>query len=244
MITVQLAARRGWKDIVELLIVRGEDPHTKNSRGETALHGAAAYGHVDVVALLLEEGANIDTKDYSGRTPLSLAADCGQEHVVRFLLNNGVNVDRRDIDRRTVLHRLTWWNKIELKLIDQMVSRARQVSRRQSTPRYLEQSVEGMASSAGLIGQIVAVPTTKVYSARRQMELGHSSPTGSPSQPHTPKPPADSAKIGPCALQGDRVLDILLVIVYGSTVFQSEYKALDNPSFDPTPDRGCFLPSC
>jgi len=47
------------------------DAHTK---GETALHRAAAFGSEESIQLLLESGATVDVRDMNGETPLSWAS--------------------------------------------------------------------------------------------------------------------------------------------------------------------------
>ena len=74
--------------VVEVLLVHGADPNrvTKPSvetgafmrdcrtRGETALHRAAAFGTEDIIELLLGAGASREAKDVNGDTPLSWAS--------------------------------------------------------------------------------------------------------------------------------------------------------------------------
>ena len=49
------AARKGHKDVVELLLKNGADIHAEN---DYALRMAAWNGHKDIVELLLENGAD------------------------------------------------------------------------------------------------------------------------------------------------------------------------------------------
>ena len=58
---------------VRLLLDAGVDIHQGNTRGETALHVAAATGQPSVVKLLVERGARLDGKDADNRTPLDVA---------------------------------------------------------------------------------------------------------------------------------------------------------------------------
>ena len=74
--------------VVEVLLIHGADPNrvTKPSveteafmrdcrtRGETALHRAAAFGTEDIIELLLGAGAAREAKDVNGDTPLSWAS--------------------------------------------------------------------------------------------------------------------------------------------------------------------------
>ena len=60
-------------EAVRLCIENGSDVNAANSKGFTALHGAAYRGLDDVVALLVQKGAKLDAKDSEGRTPSVLA---------------------------------------------------------------------------------------------------------------------------------------------------------------------------
>lgn len=56
-------------EAVRLCIEQGADVNAANSKGFTALHGAAYRGLDDVVQLLVQKGAGLDAKDAEGRTP-------------------------------------------------------------------------------------------------------------------------------------------------------------------------------
>jgi ankyrin repeat protein len=55
-------------DAVRLCVENGSDVNASNSKGFTALHGAAYRGLDDVVQLLVQKGAKLDAKDSEGRT--------------------------------------------------------------------------------------------------------------------------------------------------------------------------------
>ena len=55
-------------EAVRLCIENGSDVNAANSKGFTALHGAAYRGLDDVVQLLVQKGAKLDAKDSEGRT--------------------------------------------------------------------------------------------------------------------------------------------------------------------------------
>jgi ankyrin repeat protein len=55
----------------------GLDLNTPNSRGETALHGAASRGADTIVQYLADHGANINAKASTGYTPLDVALGKG-----------------------------------------------------------------------------------------------------------------------------------------------------------------------
>jgi ankyrin repeat protein len=58
---------------IKLLLDAGVDVNSVDSRGQTALHGAAEKGYDQVVKFLVERGAKLDIKDKQGKTPLDAA---------------------------------------------------------------------------------------------------------------------------------------------------------------------------
>ncbi len=58
---------------IGLCLKAGADVNAVDSRGQTALHGAAAKGYAQVIAYLAEHGANPNLKDKQGKTPLDAA---------------------------------------------------------------------------------------------------------------------------------------------------------------------------
>jgi ankyrin repeat protein len=82
---LMVAAGQGWSDgkslgteeesiaVIRLLLGKGSDINLGNTRGETALHGAAARGADKIVRFLVDNGAKLETRDKSNRTPLDVA---------------------------------------------------------------------------------------------------------------------------------------------------------------------------
>ena len=58
---------------IQLLLGAGVDVNAADSRGQTALHGAAEKGYDQVVKYLAEQGGKLDAKDRQGKTPLDAA---------------------------------------------------------------------------------------------------------------------------------------------------------------------------
>jgi ankyrin repeat protein len=82
------ASWAGSISIVDLLVVHGADANVQNSRGETALHWAAAAGHLDVCQYLFDHlgGTSfLKQPDQSGRTPLDYAKLYQRKEVVDWL---------------------------------------------------------------------------------------------------------------------------------------------------------------
>jgi uncharacterized protein len=58
---------------IQLLLGSGVDVNAADSRGQTALHGAAEKGFDQVVKFLAEQGGKLDARDRQGKTPLDAA---------------------------------------------------------------------------------------------------------------------------------------------------------------------------
>lgn len=86
---LMIAADKGDKEIVDLLLRYGADVNAKNDDGEVALHYAALDGYTDIVQTLLDHNADVNVKSEVGATPLSLAEKAGKSNVVALLKQHG-----------------------------------------------------------------------------------------------------------------------------------------------------------
>ena len=82
-----MAAREGWLDIVQDLILKYHCPaDIATSDGGTPLHYSAAWDRLPVVQWLVTEGhATVDCRDSGGRMPLHDASYGGSVAVVEYL---------------------------------------------------------------------------------------------------------------------------------------------------------------
>jgi len=71
------SAKRGYKDIVVLLLSRGADVKSHSLDGIDALDDAADFGHADIVGLLIDRGADPNRPGLNGDLPLNWAARAG-----------------------------------------------------------------------------------------------------------------------------------------------------------------------
>jgi ankyrin repeat protein len=101
---VQLSARFGALEVMNLLLERGHEVAGADASGRTALHWAARGGFSDVVKAILRGGADPDAKTTDGRTPLHWAAKHGHPQVVVELIEHGANPAEPTADGRTALH--------------------------------------------------------------------------------------------------------------------------------------------
>ncbi|HTV78840.1 MAG TPA: ankyrin repeat domain-containing protein [Steroidobacteraceae bacterium] len=64
-------------EAIKLLVAGGANVNATDTRGLTALHGAALLGYDDVVRTLAAQNARLDVKDKRGMTPLDMALGKG-----------------------------------------------------------------------------------------------------------------------------------------------------------------------
>ncbi len=100
-VTINLAARSGWTDLVREHIER--DPlavHQRGWIGDTPLHWPAHNGYVEIVEILLDAGADIEADEINcyGGKPLQWASE-HEPATARLLLEKGANVNARNIKK-------------------------------------------------------------------------------------------------------------------------------------------------
>ena len=98
-VTINLAARAGWTDIVRKHIAA--DPlavHQRGWIGDTPLHWPAHNGYVEIVELLLDAGADIEADEINcyGGKPLHWASE-HEPLTTELLLKRGAQVNSRNI---------------------------------------------------------------------------------------------------------------------------------------------------
>jgi ankyrin repeat protein len=91
------AARKGHKEIVELLLAHGADVNIGAGYNRTAAEFAMRGNHTEVVELLISKGADI--------SPLHLAIYMKDEAKARSLIENGADVNSRTPEGTTPLNR-------------------------------------------------------------------------------------------------------------------------------------------
>ncbi len=86
-------AKRGYKDIVQVLLVKKADVNSINNDGHTALILAAESGHYEAVQLLLAHNADVNEADKFGYTALIVASTHGHKDIVKLLIARGADVN-------------------------------------------------------------------------------------------------------------------------------------------------------
>ena len=93
MITpLQTATKKGYVDIVKMLIIGGAQIDAKNSFGWTTLHFAAKYNQSMILEMLLKNGASVEVQNSIGATPLHIAT-C--QNSVEISIHKGAKIDAK-----------------------------------------------------------------------------------------------------------------------------------------------------
>lgn len=104
---LHLAAARGIKEMVELLLENGADTsYTGGQWGGSVLHVAAhssAGPNLELARLLIHHGANVNAINLKLITPLSIAVFFGYVEYARLLFERGAYVE----DWKSLLHSTT-----------------------------------------------------------------------------------------------------------------------------------------
>ncbi len=108
-VTINLAARQGWLDLVRKHIAA--DPlsvHQRGWIGDTPLHWPAHNGYADIVEMLLDAGADIEADEINcyGGKPLHWASEHAPA-TVAVLLSRGANVNSRNIKEDSEFYGMT-----------------------------------------------------------------------------------------------------------------------------------------
>lgn len=84
--------KRGFLDVVKILLNNGAKTDITDNFGHTALYYASKNGQLEVVRLLLDKGAGADVQGHNRNgTPLLLAAQNGDIEIVKLLLAKGAD---------------------------------------------------------------------------------------------------------------------------------------------------------
>jgi ankyrin repeat protein len=120
---LHLAAQKGFKNMVELMIAKGADVNAKApilgfinsptepglgsrtiSSGFTPLLMAGKCSHKDIVELMLSHGADVNANTSNGETPLKMALGKGYKDVAEQILAKGADINAKNSTGRTPLY--------------------------------------------------------------------------------------------------------------------------------------------
>ena len=98
-----LAATKGNKGIVELLLNSGANVHASDYFGCCALVKAAIEGHNECVALIIRAGADVNKRSWNGYTPLMFAVKSCDPEIIKYLVSVGADLNAVDQEGETAL---------------------------------------------------------------------------------------------------------------------------------------------
>ena len=98
---IRKAAKKGYTEIVRLLIDRGAK--VKFGTGFRLLVDAAEHSNVEIVQMIIDAGCNVNTRDHQYNTPLTAACRQGKVEVVKTLIDAGANVNKTGMHEYTPL---------------------------------------------------------------------------------------------------------------------------------------------
>ena len=86
---VHEAARRGYLEILEVLVEHGAVLNGLDGSGNTPLHLAALNKHIDTVIFLVQKGCPLNVLNDEGDTAIRSAVKAGHFDIVRYLHRQG-----------------------------------------------------------------------------------------------------------------------------------------------------------
>ncbi|XP_071115943.1 ankyrin-1-like [Haliotis cracherodii] len=102
---MMVAARRGNRKVVALLLAKGADVSLVDAYNDNILHLACMGGHVKMVKFVLSLNVvDIDCRGFDSQTPVMGAARQGHGEVVELLVNEGADVSLVDDLGDNILH--------------------------------------------------------------------------------------------------------------------------------------------
>lgn len=153
-----IALRRGYNEIVKLLLSYGASPKScprvlwhatetgiaellieygadvnwqdENNSVPTALHFFAAVDNTKLAELLIEHGADVNVKDKAGETPLHEAAREGRLNAAKLLLSKGADLNARSKKNKTPFDCAVFpvWNEDAYRLEQTRIHRCKDVA--------------------------------------------------------------------------------------------------------------------
>lgn len=97
------SARKGYKDIVLMLLQMGCEINDADMKKRSPLYMAASCGRQEVVEVLLENQADINLCDDIGKSPLYAASREGHDKIIELLINKS-DIDQCDNNGRSPLY--------------------------------------------------------------------------------------------------------------------------------------------
>ncbi len=89
------------RDVMELLVASGADPHVPNADGFGLVHAVAEVNRPQLLAWLQSLGLDLEARNRHGHTPLHVAAGRGNVEALVALLDAGADAAAKDPSGRT-----------------------------------------------------------------------------------------------------------------------------------------------
>ena len=121
-----LACKKGFTEIVQILLNTNVDLEKKPPGAGTALHKMVEKQNVEMVQLLLSKGAKAETQAPGSSSAMFRAAEKGNLDLVRLLLAHGADVDSVSSSGNTALLEVT--NKDNLDMVKLLLSHGANVN--------------------------------------------------------------------------------------------------------------------
>ncbi len=86
---LMIAAKKGYLEIVKILVQAHANLDHQAKNGETALILAASHHNRDIVRYLIDNGANVNIRDNNRNTALTIAAKKGFPRISKMLRDAG-----------------------------------------------------------------------------------------------------------------------------------------------------------
>ncbi|XP_071085224.1 putative ankyrin repeat protein RF_0381 [Haliotis cracherodii] len=112
---VMIAARAGYRELVDFLVKKGADMTLVNNDGDNILHQACRGGDIEKVRGFLEQDKlEINSRGKNGETPVMMAARAGYVELVDFLVKKGADMSLVDSGGDNILHHVCRGGDIEI----------------------------------------------------------------------------------------------------------------------------------
>ncbi|XP_046582590.1 putative ankyrin repeat protein RF_0381 [Haliotis rubra] len=100
-----IAAEKGHREILELLVKKGANLSLLDDRDNNILHVASLGGSLETVKYIHSQNIiDIDSRGENGTTPLRIAALFGKMEVFSFLIKIGAEISKEDHNGGNILH--------------------------------------------------------------------------------------------------------------------------------------------
>ena len=95
--------KKGYRDIVKLLLAKDADVNQISNTSITPLHMAVQSGNKEIIQLLSEAGADLNATDKQGKTALIYAVEARKAEAAKYLMELGADSSVMDNQNHTAL---------------------------------------------------------------------------------------------------------------------------------------------